>query len=439
MRILYYWTAIHIVFLSIGVSSCSKHQPEPSSSYTLSCIPDIQIRSLPTRGNSIFAISMNYPTELMVYNETNYPWLRYNPTNLQQWRTYLWTVLKYAYTGNIESDWRSGPSEKRWYHAPWMHKKYKWDTATSTLSDTSGFGGREWVHGLTQERSGAIYELDTARRGDSTKTRTWAVSVYNLAGGYTIGRAWKNICEKKFEEPVAFTPGTVAIKLLFTDASSARVPYLNGSIEWKANIEKDNPDSCIPLRLLQIDIAVRDPRVDATTGWVFGTFVVRTDLPIDSYWGDTTSIPQQQLPWYKVRPLGLAWGNDTTSAQLNHPAVLNQFIDKDLQRRIRDNLGWKGRLNGPVDNPKASCISCHELAQRSHNMAIMFESASTPFTRAGSEDTLREFFLRNIRPGEAFTPGMDGLDYSLQLQAGMANYLSYLKYQEAEGHHTKGP
>ncbi len=394
------------------------------------CFPGVHVRALPMTQEEIFSVSMNFPDSVPTYTTDNYPWLRFDPKDPRKWRAYMWAVLKYAYDGNIAFDWRSEKSKSRWFHAPWMHRRYRWDTTGDSLRDSSGYGGREWVHGMTVERPGELSELDTALHDDTTPTQTWAVSLYNEAGGYALGRAWRNLCSGKNTETVLFPPGTVAIKLLFTTADPQKVTYLRDGPEWEANIDSASPDKRTRLHLLQIDIAVRDPRVDDATGWVFGTFMTRGDLPINtSVWGDTVSVDPNILRWCRVRPLGLAWGNDTAAAMADPPvpATRDQFIDLGLSGRVRKQLGWMGRLNGPADNPNASCVGCHGLAQRPSDGTKTFASASSPFITK-RPDTLGMYFRTNRKTNVAQASGYISLDYSLQLQTGIANYWNYRKH-----------
>ncbi len=76
--------------------------------------------------------------------------------------------------------------------------------------------------------------------------------------------------------------------MIFTQATVAEVPFLNGTLEWQVNVNKDEPTSprqIETLRLIQFDFAVRDSRADETTGWVFGALVYDGDQP-----GTTVSI-----------------------------------------------------------------------------------------------------------------------------------------------------
>ena len=51
------------------------------------------------------------------------------------------------------------------------------------------------------------------------------------------------------------------------------------------------------VRLLQIDVAVKDSRADPAGGWVFGTFQYDNSVKAAS-------------PWRRVTPVALMWGDD---------------------------------------------------------------------------------------------------------------------------------
>lgn len=149
-----------------------------------------------------------------------------------------------------------------------------------------------------------------------------------------------------------FPPNAVSMKLLFTEATPDQVPYLAGSKQWQAYIFV-NPQNQGPgaprviktLRLLQVDVAVRDPRFANTTGWVFGTFI---------YDGRITG----NDPYKKLRPVGVMWGNDPTlgPSQYQQGARTKQTRLNPVTKGIMRHYGWLGRLDGPVDNPKSSCF-----------------------------------------------------------------------------------
>src|ERR1041385_8225376 len=82
-------------------------------------------------------------------------------------------------------------------------------------------------------------------------------------------------------------------------------------------------------------------------------------------------------------------------------------------------------MNGPLDNPISSCMSCHQTAQKPN---------AAPLTPGTSDtwDTAKCWF-RDISPTEAFGAqptatscgagtGLHSLDFSLRLQVGWRNW-----------------
>jgi hypothetical protein len=306
---------------------------------------------------------------------------------------YIAAALAYALDGNLTTSWRGydNPTRK-WYHAPWMHY---------------GNSGREFIHGMTRERNSRPKELAPTQ---TCYWQNWAVGFYNSPGGYVIGRVWKDPSHPDTTK-AAFPDGTVSIKLLFTAAPETQVPYLKNGFQWQGNIDplKGVCNSADPvgtrtpatMTLLQIDIAVRDTRNDANTGWVMGTFV---------YDGNAAGA----TPWERMIPVGVQWGNDPTLTPAAHSGgatVKESWINPALT--IPQHLGWLGRLNGPVDNPQSACLSCHGTGQ---------DPSASPMTPpGGSTDAQKMRWFRNIKSQEAFDAGSTSLDYSLQLAFGIQN------------------
>ena len=353
--------------------------------------PDSGVPLPPNWNGPVFHLSQNYPPQIP---SDTYPWLQFDPRT--QPDQYMFAVLQYCLDGNVQADWVPQTNAKRgWYHAPWMHY---------------GAHGREPIHGLTFERMSLAGELAP---GQTSVLQNWAVGMYNAPGGYAIGRVWADPLKPNIAL-AAFPANTVSIKLLFTEGTPAEVPYLAGSKTWPAYVYV-NPQNTSPgaprvvktLYLLQVDVAVRDPRVEGTTGWVFGTFV---------YDGRN----QGNDPYSKLRPVGLMWGNDPGLGPEQYQKGLppTQTWLYQPTKPIMLHYGWLGRLNGPVDNPKSSCLSCHSTAQWSARgvPAPMVPPANTP---EGSAAWMQWF--RNIPAGQPFSPGASSLDYSLQLASGIQN------------------
>jgi hypothetical protein len=373
-----------------------------------------------------FELSQCYPQQL---SEEQPPWV-VGGHALKFWseaeaRDYQLAILRYSYAGNLSVNWvvqRNQPV--RWFHAPWLH---------------FGGTGREPLHGLTYELASSPHTLAVKQE---RFVQNWAVSVYNAPGGFVLGQVWKGVRHPNPDtlphpEAAVFPNGTVAIKLLFTQAKVDEVAYLRGQAgyEWDAYIYETLPvdprrpnqsdkRSVQPLRLLQVDISVRDDR--SPTGWVFGTFVYNGDLATSPYdWCEL-----KDSPWCKVVPVGMMWGNDPAlSAEepdAGHPPIESIFTDAGMlptellkANGMRVGLGRGGRLNGPVDDRKSSCLSCHATAALPQFDRVPPQGLST-------EKQMYWFHNFNVRTADggkqSFWPGTEALDYSLQLSSGLRNF-----------------
>lgn len=118
----------------------------------------------------VFELSQDYPSALPADVR---PWEAINfKTNPMR---YLSAVKSYVMEGQLETDWRGFDNPvRKWYHTPWLHK---------------GTLGREFIHGMTRERTSLPGELGEKQ---TMRVQNWAVGLYNPAGGFTIGlsRAW---------------------------------------------------------------------------------------------------------------------------------------------------------------------------------------------------------------------------------------------------------
>jgi hypothetical protein len=346
--------------------------------------PDAHNSPPPGWTGPIFKLRQDYPAT-PPSPETK-PWKQFNFKT--QPLEYVRSVLSYCREGNVEADWQLQNNHVRnWYHVPWLH----------TTSN-----GREFVHGLTLERSSRPNELAPTQ---TSTFSNWAVGMYNSAGGYVIGQVWK---DPNAPDPsdVKFPDGTVACKLLFTTATVTEVPYLKNSFEWQAHVSSSGSTTRTiqTVRLLQVDVAIRDSRARTTTGWVFGTFV---------YDGNATG----ETPWDRLVPVGVMWGNDprvTTPTATSTTHLKQTFVNSSVGPS--QHLGRAGRLNGPVDNPKSSCLSCHSTAQYKAVSDVL------PPANAGTTETMRWF--RNIKAGKPFDTGQQSLDYSLQLSLSIQRFVA---------------
>lgn len=367
----------------------------------------------------VFSLSQDYPAEEPAPEA--YPWLEIDFETRPF--DYLRAVLAYGVEGNVEVDWRVAENTVRpWYHAPWMH---------------TGCGGREFARGMTRERSSRPRELHP----DQTEwVDNWAVGIYNAPGGWVLGQVWGG----PVPEPTLtdFPLGTVGFKLLFTAATAEEVPYLANSLAWQAHIYPatgDNPCSdpvaerprvMREMLLLQLDVAIRDERSEET-GWVFGTFVYDASQPGES-------------PFDRLVPVGLMWGNDPGVAEeMNregafvNPALTESIVNADLvrgddfppERAFVTHFGLGGRVNGPVDNPISSCMSCHGLAA-SPSQVVVPRGVSGPAAYRAAD--LATFFT-NVPPGPIDTGSFVRLDYSLQIGFGIRAHALCTNDPDLEG------
>jgi hypothetical protein len=399
-------------------------------------------------GRTKFVLSQDYPTDraAAAEGETS-PWLAFDIK--AEARDYLFAVLRYVIEGNedifapgpdaLDRPWQVEVAGKtRWYHVPWMHY---------------GVFGREGLHGLTRERSPRLSELlaPEERPAQDKKFQAWAVSFYNPLGGYAIGRVWP---KEGLPEPNAasFPQGTVVAKLLFVEATEEHVSYLKGAPSWRALVHQtpddcsvvpsDNRTSCdrveAKVQLLQLDVAVKDDRSE-DTGWVFGTFVFNGHRRPDEAGAIVSGsrLVEHASIWNQLEPVGLMWGNGIEETKLT--------LD---DRSTYQHLGCDGRLNGPVDNPAASCMACHALARFPvpvpDNFPMRFPACGEVTEEGGIPTTISAAYFRNLAGDEVIddvrainVPKADqlpkvtnlkdlkALEYSLQLSFGLINYCNF--------------
>jgi hypothetical protein len=335
---------------------------------------------------------------------------------LTNWQAYMNAVLSEVRASGLklQGDRVVMNATAEWWITPWM------DYTPA---------GREKRLGLTKEREADPRELSPNSPGDE---QVWAVGFYNREGASALAQVFANPCDPVFPTGAAAFPAeTASFKLLFTNASAAKVTYLSGGPQVKAYIGPAvNSRTLKPLRLLQMDIAVKDAR--SPTGWVFGTYIWKSPATGDKLLDNLV-------------PVGLMWGNDpaATAAQRDDFATLGETrLNTALAGVVwrgpppqtwaeRPWPGFQGRLNGPADNLRSSCLSCHALAQWPRSKIGIVPSKGTyslaNLATATVRDDLRTKYLRNTAAGAltepaegAPGPGWDGakaLDYSLQLEA----------------------
>jgi len=380
-------------------------------------------------GGPLFVLSQDYPRQM--------PGPQSRPAFLSSdfkadWKAYMMKVRDYCFEGNTDVDFRVEHNKVRaWFHMPWQDY---------------GPSGREGIHGLTKEAQ--VQKQQLASSQTYVNGQTYAVGFFNDLGGYTIGQVWADHFDpdpSKSSRPNGFPVGTVIFKLLFVDVPTNQVSSLANPKEWQAYVDPCYKAPCSPpasddrvlkqMALIQMDIAVRTDDPHAPTGWLFGTFQYNGAL-------------NRPNPWENLVPVGLMWGNDPTVKDDTHtqrsfttPPDKTNFNDKLQESAINHDaelppthLGWNGRLNGPVDNPISSCMSCHMTAQVPSDAPLnpSFQSAIPyRYTPTGNAYWMRWFQnincavpFGNYLAGGVPEKGLNTLstDFSLQLSISITNF-----------------
>jgi hypothetical protein len=392
----------------------------------------------------VYKLSQDYPDTLPPQEQ--YPWLKipFKNGGPVDPAAYLKAMLQYGLEGNVDVDFYVQDNKvRRWYSMPWM------DWNTEVASDWPGTDGREFIHGLTHEFDS---EGNTFGEAQREFVDTFAQAYVNNRYAFGVGQVW---CHPDDPKPGALNPdptglnsmaeGSFVIKLLFSTVTEEELPTVKGALEWDANIyvNKNPRERNIgpismyarkidKVRLIQIDLQVRDNR--SPTGWLLGTY---------GYDGNNKG----GTPWTRMVPLGLQWGNNPTvtyaetcsgpNGPCSYDKLTEQWINRQAVRDLAtpplsfDHLGFGGRLAGPVDNPKSSCMGCHMtagfpsvpiLAEFGPNAALLNLNAVThPETNA----TLRMMYFGNVPGGAVFSDTqLYSADYSLQLSMALQNFAS---------------
>lgn len=441
-----------------------------------------KISDVPPEGwtGPVFRLSQQYPAELPPQSPDE-GWRLFNPFQSglgqeemsKQAHEYAWAVMKYIQAGNIPNGESGGDIEKDWTLCnnpvrPWVHIPFQ------TYDPSSG---REFMHGLTREAPVTF----TMKDGSQLKTTVWAVGFYNPRAAYALGQVWKP--DGKAQLPtsnMAFPEGAVVGKLLFTTATPEQIPILTNMPKWQANISDPSFCGCTPpagqsscsfqqiseqcprspgvVTLMQFDIAVRDDR--SPTGWAFGTFVA-----------DGQNKASEKNPWMRISPLGLMWGNDSPPAgqlAISYPADPRQngftqasifwdSVDRWNATTNGGHLGCNSRLNGPADNARSSCLSCHMTASvpdQNRTVPPIFDlgNSSGPGQCApapGQQAADAVYFATSacstsfqggsIVPAPQYPNGSTewiSTDFSLQLSISM---VQWMEWQADQVHEASGP
>jgi len=347
------------------------------------------------------------------------PWLNFDPTVVSGRLAYLLALRNYAFTSRdlraftpqvtADSNYLDAAGggvaqalrAQSWYPAPRM-----------TYGNPSDPGTREAARGMTLERSVARGELARNTR----RFPNYAVAYYDARGAHAYQQVWSTATpgrDTANTSGMQIPEGALVYKLLFSAARSSDFPQdiLQGSVA--ANLLPNAGGPTVPVRLLQIDIAVKDSRA-GVTGWYFATYAYDRGV-------------QNASPWRRMVPVGLMWGNDPSG-----PPLTQTWINPSAPAYARQHLGVNGRLNGPVDNRASACMSCHSTAQAPSVAQMLPQGAC-------NQAPFRANWFRNLPGSQAFgrftpsgqhcitTPPSNApvaADYSLQLAATVTRSLT---------------
>jgi hypothetical protein len=415
------WERLAATVLLLALASAAP--PPASAPHLLSKFPDFGYLTGPgSYVGRTFRLSQDFPAAKPALDPAVAKILAIDFT--KDWRAYSEAIKAYALEGNVHGGavgddfYLEDNKVRSWYHVPWQH---------------SGPGGREGIHGLTAEATAGKQQLAQSQKDI---WQAFAVGFYNAPGGWAIGQVWADPANPRPELLArgGFPVGTVVAKLLFTDAPVAQVPYLTNPIEWNGYVfstpymvgvsNGPPPERRLQtLRLIQMDVMVRDDRAKASGGWVFATYV---------YNGAMNRVPL----WNNLVPVGLSWGNDpkVVSMAAGNPQPTKTIINPDLkQTRINPNaaelppqhLGFGMRLSGPVDNHQSACQSCHMTAEFPQISSIVpvgsTDSRGQP-NCPGNAGWMRWF--QNVPLGQAFDGQALNTDDSLQMSASYSNFIA---------------
>jgi hypothetical protein len=370
----------------------------------------------------IFKLKADFPTELPT--DSNKPAFLSIDFKTSP-KEYIAAVRDYSFEGNMPN-WDPFANDKRqWYHIPWLHP-----------NSTSGYppnGGTEGFHGLIKEAPISPHQLSETQNGSY---QVYAITLINEYGGYTMGQMWKDpdnpnpgATDKRYGG--GFPHGTVFAKLLFTDAPEGmdKVDFLENPLSWNAYITENWTSSTRKVKkvnLLQMDIAVRDPRAEGPggTGWVFGTFAYNGKL-------------NNENKFMNLVPVGIMWGNDPDNRENKvnpfPPKPVDQIANKDLKETVvfpspdlpPQHLGWNGRLNGPADLNTASCLSCHIAAEYPAVTSLVADGmvpdgGPTPPPQGGTDEWMKWF--QNLPAGTSMSKQAYSTDFSFQVAIALQNF-----------------
>ena len=338
------------------------------------------------------------------------PWNNYQEITAENVNDFMVDLRNWVLGIMLPVDWRvqQQSPDQRWYSGPWMP--------------------RETVRGM--------YDGNNQPAGSYGPEQTdcavnYTVDLYGHPGGYTFGQVWGDLSRTVFDPNISatstqFPQGAVVVKLAMTSLPIEQVPSLRKAPSWwiyrdsvvgpaDCSSSTNGPLEWIEVRVVQMDVIVKDERLAPETGWVFGTLAYNQGADPRGWDGN----PETEA-WYQSSAVGAMWGNDpgvTPGNPLEQSMIYPQISEVNAKL-----LGYGGRVSGPIDGgqpqpgatPGSACMSCHGTAQVPVNFALLVPPTGL------TEQELMKWFQN--RPGDVpFTAGDIATDYDFIIAAGAAN------------------
>lgn len=328
--------------------------PEPEAE-EITCYANYEGPLPPTSvyNGPTYVLGQDWPKELPAIPK-DAPWPKYDSVNNDNVVQFMNDMKAWVFKQMVPADFRM--DKVNWYAIP--------------------FQPREAIRGMYDGNNQPAYSYDPQQTEDAINFTT---ELYNNVGGYTIGQVFGDCNSTDYQinvnsESVIFPEGTVVIKLAMTSLPDEQAPILAGAFSWdiyadgSKTIKKAgkpfNP-AITKVKLIQMDIIVKDKRLAPKTGWVFGTLVYDASAAPVGYTGKDENLKGL----YKMVPLGAMTGMDPNITVTNFTTadttLKETFMNPLSPAYTVPLLGWGGRLSGPIDGAQgfSSCMGCHATAQ----------------------------------------------------------------------------
>ena len=251
-------------------------------------------------------------------------------------------------------------SKHYWSNIPWQNQ---------------GTTGREGIHGFTKERD-LVPSITMKQYQGATSGSNWGIGYYNAIASQTLLDLFGTESNPKspdFSQVIPgsyFQDGTLITKFLSTTAD---FPQVHHAFTWHANVSESgwNYRTIHPVRFFQLNFALKDSKLKGTlkelnhwamiTFYYDETFDYKKEFEADLGPNPLAKIKGLPKSFLKLRPMGLQYGLDK-----------NQTITF----KNADSNGYEGRLNGPAENAKSSCLSCHATAGTTYPFVPGFMATS---------------------------------------------------------------